>query len=140
MSKKISPQTMRTIFFVLGILCYATGYAFFSGKSYGGSFSSLITIAGMFFIMGSFTYKTKESELKLHSFIQKVHKNFSKKAFIILSLMFIVMFIVIAYQIYSKILKQQYVGRDDYVVSVCAGFLLFFGFTMWEKWGRLNGK
>ena len=140
MSKKISPQTMRTIFFVLGILCYATGYAFFPEKDYGGSFSSAITIAGMFFIVGSFTYKTKESELKLHSFIQKVYKNFSKKAFMILSLMFIVLFIVIAYQIYSKILKQQYVGRDDYVVSVCAGFLLFFGFSMWEKWGRLNGK
>lgn len=136
MLKKISLQTMRTIFFVLGILCYATGYAFFPEKGYGGSFSNLITIAGMFFIVSSFTYETKESELKLHSFIQKVHKNFSKKAFMILLLMFI----VIAYQIYSKILRQQHVGRDDYVVSVCAGFLLFFGFSMWEKWGRLNGK
>ncbi|MGB4588220.1 MAG: hypothetical protein WBI17_03155 [Clostridiaceae bacterium] len=140
MAKKISPQIMRTIFFVLGILCYATGYAFFTEKGYGGSFSSLITIAGMFFILNSFTYKTKESELKLHSFIQKGTNNFSEKAIMLLSFMFIAFFIVIAYMIYSKILKQEYVGRDDYVVSLCAGILLLFGFSLWEKWRFLKSK
>ena len=140
MSKKISPQTMRTVFFVSGILCYATGYAFFPEKGYGGSFSSLITIAGMFFILGSFTYKTKESELKLHSFIQKGTSNFSEKAVLFLSLIFIAFFIAIAYMVYSKILKQEYVGRGDYIVSLCAGFLLFFEFSMWEKWRFLNSK
>lgn len=140
MLKKISPQIMRTIFFVLGILCYATGYAFFSGKSYGGSFSSLITIAGMFFILGSFTYKTNESELKWHSFIQKGADDFSEKAFLFLSLMFIAFFIIIAYMIYSKIIRQEYVGRGDYIVSIFSGLLLLSGFSMWEKWRFLKRK
>lgn len=140
MLKKISPQTMRTIFFVLGILCYATGYAFFPEKGYGGSFSNLITIAGMFFIVSSFTFKTKESELKLHALIQKGTKEYSEKVFFVFVMMLIVIFILIAYYVYSKILRQGYIGRTEYVISIIAGFLLLLGYTLWEKWRLLKSK
>jgi len=76
---------------------------FFSQKGYGGSFSSLMTMVGIFFMSISFTYKTKEIELKLHSLIQNRAKEFSGKAF----------FVVIAYLVYSKILKQEYFGRSE---------------------------
>lgn len=140
MSRKLSPQTMRTIFFVLGIVCYVTGYAFFPKKGYGGSFSNLITIAGMFFILSSFTFKTKESELKLYALIQKGTKEYSEKVFFVFVMMFIVIFILIAYGVYSKILRQGYVGRIDYVISVFSGFLLLFGYILWEKWRLLKSK
>lgn len=140
MFKKISPQPMRTIFFILGILCYATGYAFFPEKGYGGSFSNIITIAGLFFILSSLTYKTKESELKLYALIQKGTKEYSEKVVFVFVMMFIVIFILIAYVVYSKILRQGYVGRIDYVISVLSGFLLLFGYILWEKWRLLKSK
>jgi|GEM_PF-4947338 len=140
MIKNISPRKIRTVFFVLGILCYVIGYAVFSEKGYGGSLTNLITIVGIFFILNSFTIKTKESELRLHSLIQKGAKEFSEKAFLLLALVFIAFFIVIAYLIYAKIIKQEYFGRSDYMVSLFAGFLLFFSFSFFEKWRLLKGK
>jgi len=116
------------------------GYAVFSEKGYGGSLTNLITIVGIFFILNSFTIKTKESELRLHSLIQKGAKEFSEKAFLLLALVFIAFFIVIAYLIYAKIIKQEYFGRSDYMVSLFAGFLLFFSFSFFEKWRLLKGK
>lgn len=140
MSKKMSPQISRTIFFVLGVICYAIGYVFLSEKSYGGSFSRLITIVGMFLILNSFTYKTKESELKLHALIQKGTKEFSEKAFLRIMLISIMLFIVIASIMLSKIIKQEYVGRSDYVISFIIGLPLLFSYSLWEKWKLLKAN
>lgn len=140
MVKNLPPQKIRAIFFILAILCDVTGYAIFSEKGYGGSLSSLITMVGIFFMLLSFTFRTKESELKLHSLIQKGTKGFSEKSFLLLALMFIAFFIGIVYLVYSKILKQEYFGRSDYVVSLIGVVPLFLSYSLWEKWKLLKSK
>jgi len=81
MLKNLPPQKMRTLFFVLGLLCYATGYALFSENNYGGSLSHLVTIFGIFFIANSFTYKVKETELRIHTLNKEMQKDFQEKPF-----------------------------------------------------------
>ncbi len=138
MFKELDPGKKRMFFFFLAVILFSLSLLLMDKEmGNGGTLSSFIRLMGTFSLFYVFTYKTKERELKIHSWIRQKTQYPPEKVFLLLSVVFTMITGILAF-LFFKELPRGPLTPKLYIFSLFSGVVLLFTSSLWERWSFLR--
>ncbi len=130
---QLSIQQIRTSSFVFAIIFYLSAYISYSGQNYGGSFSSLIGIFGLFALTTAFNYKVEEKELNIHSFIRNQTDREPRKTFSFLALISMIVALLGTYFSFRSMAQVEKITKTNLGFQIILVFIFLLSFSFWKE-------
>ncbi len=137
--KELAPGKKRRFFFFLSIILFILSILLIDKEMVnGGTLSSFIRLLGTFSLFYVFTYKTKESEPKIHTWIRSRTQYPPEKVFFFLSILFTILTSILAYFFFKALIREMHLSPKLYTFSLLSGVVLLFTSSLWERWSILR--
>lgn len=130
---KWSVQRIRQFSFVLGLLFYViSSLLSFKSGSYA-RVSRFLDLLALWSLIFAFSYKTKEENLKLHSWIEQKIKGQPARIFLIIALISTILTLTGAFFSFRHIYQLGYNSQENLVVQRVLVVFLFLTSSFWER-------